>query len=409
MPFFGDLIRASISAATSLGPEVIVGVGRGVDLDQFGEQPAGVRLEPWVDQAEVIPRCRAVICHAGAGTTLGALSVGVPIVGGPALRRPTPIAERIGATGCGRRLGARAGPRGPDHRRAATARRRVARRRARSCATASPGTPTSSPRRAHRARGRLRRDRWTTEPETLRFYGELAEWWPLISPPDDYAEEAAYTRSLLVSAERPVHEVLELGSGGGHNAVHLKTSFAMTLVDLSPAMLEMSRQLNAECEHIQGDMRTLRLDRTFDAVFIHDAIEYMTTEDDLRAAMRTAFAHCRPGGVAVLMPDTTTDRWVDTTEEDGSDGDDGRSVRLLSWEWDPDPTDTAIRTDYAFMLREADGTVRVVHEAHVTGLFPTELWLRLLGEVGFQPEVVIEETTEDRAPREVFVARRPAR
>jgi hypothetical protein len=36
-----------------------------------------------------------------------------------------------------------------------------------------------------------------------------------------------------------------------------------------------------ECEHLQGDMRELRIDRTFDAVFVHDAIAYMTTEEDL--------------------------------------------------------------------------------------------------------------------------------
>ena len=36
----------------------------------------------------------------------------------------------------------------------------------------------------------------------------------------------------------------------------------MTLVDLSEEMLAVSRELNPECEHLQGDMRTLRLGRT---------------------------------------------------------------------------------------------------------------------------------------------------
>src|SRR5947199_313515 len=87
--------------------------------------------------------------------------------------------------------------------------------------------------------------------------------------------------SRWTSTAVPVHEVLELGSGGGHNAVHLKARFTMTLVDLSAGMLDMSRRLNPECEHHQGDMRTVRLGRTFDAVFVHDAVDYMLTEDDL--------------------------------------------------------------------------------------------------------------------------------
>ena len=73
--------------------------------------------------------------------------------------------------------------------------------------------------------------------------------------------------------------LLELGSGGGNNASHLKTRFDCTLTDISPEMLALSRSLNPECEHLEGDMRTLRLGREFDVVFIHDAISYLTTED----------------------------------------------------------------------------------------------------------------------------------
>jgi hypothetical protein len=50
-----------------------------------------------------------------------------------------------------------------------------------------------------------------------RFYGDLAVWWPMISPPADYVEEAAFSASLLRSGTIPVVTVLELGSGGGHN------------------------------------------------------------------------------------------------------------------------------------------------------------------------------------------------
>jgi len=129
------------------------------------------------------------------------------------------------------------------------------------------------------------------QPADFRFYTTLAAWWPLISPLEDYAEEAGYARRLLQSGAEPAREVLELGSGGGHNAAYLKSSFALTLVDLSADMLDASRRLNPECEHVRADMRSLRLNRQFDAVFVHDAIDYMVTECGLRAAMETAFVH----------------------------------------------------------------------------------------------------------------------
>ena len=85
------------------------------------------------------------------------------------------------------------------------------------------------------------------------MYDELAGWWPLLSAPAVYAEEAELYRRLLVeAADRPPVTVLELGSGGGNNASHLKAHFQLTLVDLSPGMLAVSRELNPECEHVQG-------------------------------------------------------------------------------------------------------------------------------------------------------------
>ena len=68
-----------------------------------------------------------------------------------------------------------------------------------------------------------------------KLYGELANWWPLLSSPADYAEEAAfYERTLVAACERPARTLLELGSGGGNNASHLKAQFQMSFqIDLS--------------------------------------------------------------------------------------------------------------------------------------------------------------------------------
>ena len=116
----------------------------------------------------------------------------------------------------------------------------------------------------------------------MRLYGDLAPWFHLLTAPEDYAVEAARYERLILESLPEAETLLELGSGGGNNASHLKRRFACTLSDLSPQMLTLSRELNPECEHVLGDMRTLRLGRTFDAVFVHDAVAYMTTESDLR-------------------------------------------------------------------------------------------------------------------------------
>ena len=238
-----------------------------------------------------------------------------------------------------------------------------------------------------------------------RLYSELGNWWPLLSPPEDYLDEADFFYHALVTAGLPSEPtLLELGCGGGNNAAHLKAHFAsVTLTDVSPQMLAVSRTLNPDCEHVAGDMRTLRLGRAFDVVFIHDAIDYMTTEHDLGLALETAFLHCAPGGLALVVPDYVTETFRPITEHGGSDGED-RALRYLEWTYDPDDTDTTYTVEYAYLLREGDQGARVEHDRHICGLFPRDEWIRLLRETGFRPEI-----TRDRYGRDVFVARRPAR
>ena len=235
----------------------------------------------------------------------------------------------------------------------------------------------------------------------MKLYDELAEWWPVFSDPKEYRREAAHIVRVLRRATKPgPRSVLELGSGGGNSAFHLKARFGMTLVDLSPHMLEVSRKLNPDCEHIRGDIRTLRLGRTFDAVLVHDAICHMTTEADLRAVMETAYEHCRPGGVALFVPDFVRETFVGGTDQGGSDSP-RRKLRFLQWVFDPDSSDTTYVVDFAILLRDGVGVARMVHERHVLGLFPRARWLRLMRDVGFRATVV-----RDDEFRELFLGLR---
>lgn len=244
----------------------------------------------------------------------------------------------------------------------------------------------------------------------LKLYTDLAAWWPLFSPPEDYEEEAAfYGARLLEAGDGPCESLLELGCGGGNNASFLTGWFGrMTLVDPAPGMLAQSRRLNPGAEHVEGDMRSVRLGKTFDRVFVHDAICYMTTRDDLRRALETAYAHCRPGGGAVFAPDHVRENFRNGTDHGGVDDATGtRGVRFIEWSRDPDPNDETYVVDYAVMLRDGD-TVEVEHDRHLEGLFARDTWLHLLEDVGFEARVVPFEHSElEPGSYEIFVARRP--
>ena len=238
----------------------------------------------------------------------------------------------------------------------------------------------------------------------MKMYDALAGWWPLLSPPDEYADEAADLLPRLGAGDRSISRptLLELGAGGGSLAWHLKPFYRATLTDRAPGMLAVSRAINPECEHLEGDMASLRLERLFDVVLIHDAIQYATTPAAVRAALRTAAIHCRPGGTVAVIPDFTREVFVPGTDHGGRDAPDGRALRYLEWSWDPDPEDDTFLTDYAFVLRAADGSVTLEHDRHEEGLFARDDWLRWLEEAGLAATV-----SPDPFGREVFIATRP--
>ncbi len=243
------------------------------------------------------------------------------------------------------------------------------------------------------------------------LYGDLVDWYGLLDARENHAEEVAVYDGLLAEAvEGPYRTLLELGAGAGNNGYYFRRTRRCTLTDLSEAMLDLSRGQNPECEHVVGDMRTMRLGREFDAVFVHDAVVYMLDEEDLRRAAQTALVHTRPGGAALFAPDIIRDNFREFHEDDAADGEDGRGMRYIAWVTDPDPEDSTYQVDYAFLLRDGDG-VRSVHETHTEGLFSRATWIRILSGVRFEVETRARPLDEGESELpycpEVFLCRRP--
>ncbi len=246
-------------------------------------------------------------------------------------------------------------------------------------------------------------------PPTLpKLYSEHAAWFHLLTAPAEYAEESAFYMGLIREASQtPPRTLLELGSGGGNMASHYINEVTPTLSDISSQMIALSRTIHPDVEHHVGDMRTLRIGRTFDAVLVHDAVVYMLGEDDLRQAMRTAWTHLKPGGVAVFAPDHTIENYRGGTDHGGNDGE-GRGLRYLEWAHPRQPGADHYIVDYALIFHEHGQPPRVDVDRHIEGLFSRDVWLRLLAETGFRAYPrLLEHSEVEPGDTEVFVAIRP--
>ncbi len=247
-----------------------------------------------------------------------------------------------------------------------------------------------------------------TSVPTPRLYDDLAWLWPVISPPSHYVAEAETLNALI--AQRlggGPKRILELGAGGGHTLVHLSALSVDTsrdaggwggihesvAADLSDAMLAHCRALIPGIETHTGDMRSLRLDQTFDAVLIHDAIDYLLTEDDLRRTLHNAHAHLKPGGLAFVAPTYSRETFHDGEVADDGTATDAEEVTFFSYVHDPDPADTTFEMILLYLLRDrATRKVEVIEDRHTCGLFDNATWMQLMQDAGFGVEFIEQET-----------------
>jgi SAM-dependent methyltransferase len=177
--------------------------------------------------------------------------------------------------------------------------------------------------------------------------------------------------------------LLDIGCGGGKNVLNLKRDFDVTGLDLSPNMLAQAKELNPESTFVQADMRTFKLDSTFDAVLMDDGITHMNCRADFVKAFSNAYAHLSPGGVLVATPDVTFESLQQnkTTTTPATRG--ALEVVFIENLYDPDPTDEQYETTILYLIRD-HGRLRIETDHWTMGLFSLDTWRHVLRETGFQ-------------------------
>ena len=220
-------------------------------------------------------------------------------------------------------------------------------------------------------------------------YNDLAWTEDLLADPAEYEHEVmVYVDLIKRTAAEPPSTLLHLGSGAGGHDVIFKRHFAVTGVDLSLGMLNKARVVHPDIEYIEGDMRTLRLERQFDAVAIPDSIDYMASQDDLQQAIQTATMHLKTGGVLLVVAKTGQTLRNNNFAYVGEKG--GMHVTLLENNYINPFRPNTYEATLVYLVRNR-GELTIYTDHQVLGLFSEAMWDEVFKKAG----MTMQKTTLD--------------
>ena len=144
------------------------------------------------------------------------------------------------------------------------------------------------------------------------MFTKSARYYDAIYGKKNYAGEAAKLRTVIAGAiQREARTLLDVACGTGRHLAELKADFAIEGADLNDELLALARARLPGISLHHVDMRNFDLGKTFDVVTcLFSAIGYLTTRDDLSAAICAMARHVAPGGLLIVEPWFTPDKWT---------------------------------------------------------------------------------------------------
>jgi SAM-dependent methyltransferase len=211
------------------------------------------------------------------------------------------------------------------------------------------------------------------------MYRHEARLYDLEYAEKDYAGEAARLHELIQARSPRAQTLLDVACGTGKHLEHLRAWYDAEGLDADGDMLAMAGERLGDLPLHQADMRNFDLGRRFDAVTcLFSAIGYMRNLAGLTEAVEAMARHLAPGGVLVVEPWVTPERWIDDHVSSLASGPLARVDR--SWR-----EDGLSVLEQHYLLGSPEG-IRYWVERHELGLFTDEEYAEAFRAVGLAVE-----------------------
>lgn len=218
------------------------------------------------------------------------------------------------------------------------------------------------------------------------LYKQVAKYYDKIHHRKDYEKEVDFLEKIFRKHGLKVRNILDVACGtGAHAALLVKRGYNVIGVDSSEEMLKIVRRKVKNATFVKGDMRDLKLDRTFDAVIcMFGSISYNRTPSELRRALSRFREHLEAKGIVVFDTSILRERFVHGYRQTiGYDGDELTIARFGFCE----KFGRKGRITFSYLIREGDSFNYIKGDVHEFGLFSPSEIIKIMRKAGFTAEV----------------------
>jgi len=215
--------------------------------------------------------------------------------------------------------------------------------------------------------------------QLARYYDKIYHW-------KDYEKDVDFLEKVFRKHDLKVRDILDVACGtGAHAALLVKRGYNVIGVDLNEEMLKIARRKVKNAVFLKGDMRDLKLGRTFDAVIcMFSSITYNRTLSELQKTLSGFHKHLKAKGIVVFDTHFLRERFVHGYR--GVTGYDGDELTIARFDFS-EKFGKRGRITFSYLIREGNNFDYIRGDVHEVGLFSLSEIVGAMRKAGFAAEV----------------------